>query len=296
MQFFNMENVMTNAIRRFFLSATLFTLLPALCLGGVGIAADATGYARPISYSGSELADGVSLWQYNYSDLYGGAQCITILGVDLNNPNVEVGLALCPEKTRAKVSSMAKEHNAVAAVNFGYFNMADPSCAAGALKCDGVVENTAEVGGEASGVVAFNSKEVIFAPYKDFDFANTPYPNYRASFPLLVKDGLVYDKIGTYDHTLGRHPRTVIGVTAENKLYLVTVDGRSKSNAVGMTCPELADLMQRMGCVWAMNMDGGGSTVMWTEKFGVVNHPTDNGKYDAEGERRVYDTFYVRSK
>lgn len=83
-----------------------------------------------------------------------------------------------------------------------------------------------------------------------------------------------------------RHPRTAIGWRADGKLILITVDGRQKQSA-GMTMDELAGLMLELGCIEAMNLDGGGSTTM-VIKNKIVNHPSD-----ATGERAVSDALMV---
>lgn len=57
------------------------------------------------------------------------------------------------------------------------------------------------------------------------------------------------------------HPRTVIGFTAGGEALLVTVDGR-RSESRGLTTLEVAHLMQHLGAVDAVMMDGGGSTTM----------------------------------
>ena len=43
-----------------------------------------------------------------------------------------------------------------------------------------------------------------------------------------------------------------------------------------MTLNELARFMQSIGCVGAINLDGGGSTVMYVNG-NVVNHPQQKG-------------------
>ena len=73
----------------------------------------------------------------------------------------------------------------------------------------------------------------------------------------------------------GRNPRTAIGYTADNNLVLVAVDGREGSS-IGMTLNELARFMQSIGCVGAINLDGGGSTVMYVNGS-VVNNPHQRG-------------------
>jgi len=95
--------------------------------------------------------------------------------------------------------------------------------------------------------------------------------------PYLVKDGDVYvdmtaEKLGSIG---GRNPRSAIGYTSDNNLVLVAVDGREGSS-IGMTLMELAGFMKSIGCTNAMNLDGGGSTVMYV-KGKVVNNPAQSG-------------------
>jgi len=55
----------------------------------------------------------------------------------------------------------------------------------------------------------------------------------------------------------------------------VTVDGRQE-NSSGMTLSELASLMKELGCVNAINLDGGGSTQMYLNGR-IVNNPSNRG-------------------
>jgi hypothetical protein len=61
------------------------------------------------------------------------------------------------------------------------------------------------------------------------------------------------------DITDGRHPRAALGLTSDAAIVAVACDGRSRHDA-GLTLGELADLMAGVGCVDAINLDGGGST------------------------------------
>ncbi|RLE21853.1 MAG: hypothetical protein DRJ65_15100, partial [Acidobacteria bacterium] len=87
-----------------------------------------------------------------------------------------------------------------------------------------------------------------------------------------------------------RHPRTAVGVRADGTLIFVTVDGRRPGVSVGMSIPELTDLMMELGCVSAVNLDGGGSTTMVIEGE-IVNAPTDSG-----GARHNGDAILLFSK
>ncbi len=73
--------------------------------------------------------------------------------------------------------------------------------------------------------------------------------------------------------TKGRHPRTAVAQTFNGDLLFVVVDGRS-SRSSGMTLPELAAYLKRLGGRSAINLDGGGSSTMLV-KGRVVNRPSD---------------------
>jgi exopolysaccharide biosynthesis protein len=59
----------------------------------------------------------------------------------------------------------------------------------------------------------------------------------------------------------------------------------------------LADLMVSLRCSDAVNLDGGGSTAMWINGKpynGIVSMPSDNRRFDHEGERAVSDILIVK--
>ena len=78
-----------------------------------------------------------------------------------------------------------------------------------------------------------------------------------------------------------RHPRTAVGLDAKRtKLVILVVDGRKPGTAIGMSYDELAAEMIRLGCHQALNLDGGGSSVMAIRdpvraEFRPLNEPTD---------------------
>ena len=72
-----------------------------------------------------------------------------------------------------------------------------------------------------------------------------------------------------------QHPRSAVGVTADGKILLVLVDGRQKGISRGIGLVELAHRMQAMGCVDALNLDGGGSSALSVGGL-IVNSPSGN--------------------
>jgi hypothetical protein len=89
--------------------------------------------------------------------------------------------------------------------------------------------------------------------------------------PILMRDGNVLDVCGL---SCGAHPRTAVGVKANGRLLMVVIDGRQPRWSKGVTLLALARIMEGLGAVTAMNLDGGGSSEMVVEDK-VVNRPSD---------------------
>jgi hypothetical protein len=86
--------------------------------------------------------------------------------------------------------------------------------------------------------------------------------------PALVHEGKVLD----VQTVKGRHPRSAVGWN-KTHIFLVEVDGRQMGLSVGMTLPELAKYMAKIGCEEALNLDGGASATLWV--YGqVMNSPS----------------------
>lgn len=89
--------------------------------------------------------------------------------------------------------------------------------------------------------------------------------------PSLVEHGKAMQWNG-FIHM--RHPRSAIGWN-KDYFFLVVVDGRQSNISVGMTFPELASYLVKLGCEQAMNFDGGGSTTLWA--LGTVRNSPSEG-------------------
>ncbi len=85
--------------------------------------------------------------------------------------------------------------------------------------------------------------------------------------PTLVKNGQVHI---TYNEEImwgsgvgldNRDPRTAVGYTADKHVIMIVADGR-QTDSEGLSLTELAQVFINLGCVEAMNLDGGGSTQM----------------------------------
>ncbi|HYF81487.1 MAG TPA: phosphodiester glycosidase family protein [Clostridia bacterium] len=113
--------------------------------------------------------------------------------------------------------------------------------------------------------------------YVNLDKQNLDYA--VAGSPRLLEDGLLSTELETRKDAQQRNPRTAVGIK-DNKLYMVTVDGRQPGYSDGMNLYEMAEFLLGQGVKDAINLDGGGSTTMAVRKQGdagvkLVNSPSD---------------------
>ena len=108
---------------------------------------------------------------------------------------------------------------------------------------------------------------------------------------ILVRDGMIQDSSNWTYTKDGRQPRTALGMKADGTLLLYAVDGRQSGYSNGVSEANLAAELRDQGCVWAVNLDGGGSTTMSVllpgqDGTALVNKPSD-------GKARACATFLL---
>jgi len=131
--------------------------------------------------------------------------------------------------------------------------------------------------------------------------------------PVLIKDGVLRhlgedpedpeslinrDELVNPGGLTGRHPRTVIGHTQDRShVILMVIDGRQPDHSVGATLAEMGAIMIDVGAFEALNIDGGGSSVMIADNgdgtldlADVLSRPSD-----AAGMRPVATSLLVRA-
>jgi len=126
---------------------------------------------------------------------------------------------------------------------------------------------------------------------KKYDWDKLDY--LLGSTPLLMEDGHITKMVlgSQSSFFIKRHPRTAIGVLENGNWVMVVVDGRQEQSC-GMTLLELSQFMQALGCKDALNLDGGGSSVMIV-KNEVVNSPAGREWGLFKGERFVSNAIVV---
>jgi len=238
---------------------------------------------------------------FNQKDLFKANQYISYIEINRkgNAPVFAFGNEIKVKKT---TSTFGKELGAIAAINGTFFDVANGG-SVDFIKMNGIVikQNVLGKNGkrarhqETAIVIDDHGKLAL----KKWD--NTPNweNNLTEKDVMLSGPLLLYNKsiaeLDTSSFTKARHPRSAIGIKANGKIILLTVDGRQE-NSAGMSLHELTKTMRWLGCVSAINLDGGGSTTLWVATAGVVNYPSDNKKWDHEGERKVANVVLLKKK
>ena len=182
---------------------------------------------------------------------------------------------------------MLSTHVIIYTPDWGKFSPSAPKYGVGLQVSEGKITKASAnaVAIPKNGYVISGPKSVLYAllDKKDVELDIKTSPEWKgvkhiiSGGPYLVKDGEVYvDMTAQKLQSIGgRNPRSAIGYTSDRNIILVAVDGREGSS-IGMTLMELANFMKSAGCIGAINLDGGGSTVMYV-KGKVVNKPQMTG-------------------
>lgn len=111
--------------------------------------------------------------------------------------------------------------------------------------------------------------------------------------PVLLQDGEIKITNDIERKFAGKaindkHPRTAMGYTKDNKLIILVVEGRNP-NAGGANLVQLAQILKDLGCVEALNLDGGGSSCL------LINGKETIKPSDKSGQRAVPAVFIIQS-
>lgn len=289
-------------------------LMPAALLSGCGNDSDSvlSSFPEPESWTLTQLDDGVELIQRHYDSLFDAPQFIHVVSVTPDAGDIGLGFSsgYLFDDLRKPVSRYGERLGAIAATNSGFGHGGPDYANSGILKIDGELlpffddepdelhfVGSSAVGLDEDGMPVFRTRN---GDDWDDEWPEVDYA--MAGGHMLVTGGSVYPVV--YDesytthiedrHSAVRHPRTAICRTYGGHTLLIAADGRHDGEAEGLTLNELARFMLDLGCMDGINLDGGGSTTMWTAAKGVVNHPTDNQEFDHEGEREIKTVIYVK--
>lgn len=263
------------------------------------------------------LDAGASLIWYNYTGAYTlqkANQIVNVLELDLSNSDYELDFAYM--RRGSTLSNAAVNRDAVAGINACYEMDASFIKTNGNIISEVTLDKNHLRFWKHEGAFFYgpNKASIEYGTNTSYKFNATP--NIYSAAPMLIDNyklvgenfigdvsGINLNSLEYEDyrrHQGVRHPRTAVALMPDNKVLLITVDGRHKNQAEGMSAAELTQFIGNyFNPKSALNLDGGGSTSMWIKNSGVssnniVNYPTDNNKFDHYGERHLSTFILIR--
>lgn len=173
---------------------------------------------------------------------------------------------------------MAKENNAIAAINGDYYGIHDSGIVIrNGLVYRDVSDNTNDVC-----VLYWNGEMKVFSASEfDVDQAIDDGAYQAWSFgPNLLDENS--EAIIKFSSSVSKsNPRTAIGYYEPGHYCFISVDGRGENDSEGLTLAELSKLCEDLGLAAAYNLDGGKSSAM-TFGDSLVNSPCGGGREDTD--------------
>lgn len=258
---------------------------------------EAVAYLEPDMVSTFNLEDGVV-----YRSVRSRTRPWTVHLVEVDASRCELGfrVARAADEARSEVTQMAhqSEPGVIAAVNGDFFTPENRplgvEVSEGKLRGSRARPAFAWRPGETPwvGRVEWSDDSIRVGGWTVSEIAPDPAAQIVAGFPLLLEGGEVAGDLEVGDRpefAAERHPRTAVGYDSTRvRLWLVVVDGRREGVSEGMTLPELTGLLRALGVGDAINLDGGGSSVM------VIRGEAVSRLATPAGERSVVNALVLR--
>ncbi|MBQ7688186.1 MAG: phosphodiester glycosidase family protein [Clostridia bacterium] len=259
----------------------------------------------PVETETETLCDGVIYTHSLCKDKTGAPVHVFLLEVDSRKATLYVGTpgdGYESRKVRAKVPAMLDAAvkngvNAVAAVNADFFDIFGDYSPSGLCVKNGRVIANADSARPFIGIKK-DGTPVIASLAEDPALLPT-LSQAAAGLQMLVKDGAICDFAPLEPFGFVRHPRTAAGVTKDGRILLLVVDGRIPAYSNGATLTDLAKLLLARGADRAVNLDGGGSSIVYTKKNGeflLRSNPADLLRPNAKLIRKEFNCLLVSTR
>lgn len=252
-----------------------------------------------------DTTHGIRYLHYHFQNrqLFNSCQYFTVVEIPRGSSH---RLRFVSDTVRATLSDFADRYQALAAINGSYFDMRTgiPVCY---LRIDGkqVGINTPGRGNspcrkyyQNAVIRLLHSGKPRFLIPDSLRMAESLLPdsNLMTAGPMLIRHGESCQQHVEKSFVGKRHNRSAIGLKPDGTVVLFVADGRMKGEADGLTLVELTLVLKWLGCCDAVNLDGGGSSTLYVRDYGhngVINHPSDNGRFDPLGQRPIANAIIV---
>lgn len=272
---------------------TVFSTEGAKTELGQKIIAGSDGYVgQYFSDSTYTLAPGVQALEMRILSATGLAVKMFVLEVDLkeahltmkaSSPNEEGKLKTKQQMTLQALAYDKPGSRVLAAVNGDFF--AKDGTPQGIYYRNGTCLKGTMTDNVCTFFAITKSKKAIIGSYDEYDSYKEDIQEAVGGRVRLMTNGNVLPQTVT-----ALEPRTAIGVTDDNVVYILVADGRNFWYSNGMRYAEMGAVMKALGAKNAINLDGGGSSTFIIRKiagfedgrFAIRNWPYDNGGVERE--------------
>lgn len=239
---------------------------------------------KVLSEKTEEVCDGVNYSHFVCEDKNNAPVHMFLLEVDSKQASLYVGtpddgyessgvVAKVPEMIESAVKN---GQNAVAAINADFFDMFGDGSPSGLCVKNGKIIANADSKRPFIGIKKDGSP--LLTTLTENPEVLNELQCAASGLEMIVKDGKLFEWGELEPFSYVRHPRSAAGLTKDGKILLLVVDGRIPEYSNGATLVDLAEFMISRGADRAFNLDGGGSSVMYTKRgdeFVLHNTPAD---------------------
>lgn len=231
-----------------------------------------------------------------------------IIDADMNNPNVSVEVSMPYDAdvksnfNRQTLTDMAEYadrpfHRVAAMVNADFWDTGNMDIRGPLHRNGNILKDTfipkASLPQQALSFIAVTKdNHMVIRDSVEYRHMMYNLKEVTGAGVVVLRDGEISGQ--TYP---GTDPRTCIGYSNDGHVYFLVVDGRGSDTfySWGINYPDMGSIMKGLGCSWAANLDGGGSTQLLirhpiANTFQIRNRPTDGA------ERPVVNGWMVTVK
>lgn len=255
---------------------------------GQKIIAGSDGYVgQYFSDTTYTLAPGVKALEMEILSATGMAVKMFVLEVDLKDTHLTMKASSPKDegklKTKQQMTLQALAHDkqgsrVLSAVNGDFF--ATDGMPQGIYYRNGVCLKNTMTDNVCTFFAITKDKKAVIGSYDEYDTYKDEIHEAVGGRVRLMTNGNVLPQTST-----ALEPRTAIGVTDNNVVYILVADGRNFWYSNGMRYTEMGAVMKALGTRDAINLDGGGSSTFIirskagfeASRFAIRNWPYDNG-------------------
>lgn len=240
----------------------------------------------------------ISTTKIQTDTLFNSKQIIHVLSIPFESLDGQTLKIALHKEDLEKTSQRAKENNAIAAINGGFFDVNKGGSVTYIENNDTVISKNSPSNTKWGKPESLINAAIVFTKQQELKIESSKgqdfYSGSNDEAFVLVAGPLLLRKSKTQELPKlklvnKRHPRTCLGKT-KDAIVFVCIEGRNE-NAAGMNLHETQYFLKNIGCVDAINLDGGGSSVLWTKEKGIVNTVSDK-----KGERLVANSVLLLDK